>query len=325
MAIRYEGRVIRPFIGVEDFVNSLLGIQVFVNNRLIPLSNKIYLDRSDFDKLKVEIRLDANWSKVRDVATDAGYGLDEIRFGILATGKTLKVSELLHDVAIGVVAPNERISFDVNDVPKVFLDQIGGFEVTCALYLAVDRPPALLQVHQAGTWLEKTTFTVLPEKGASFFSPQPMNSAEKLQLGIHKDSAFFADCRESMLEAEDVDDVFRFYVDSDLLNRLQTDVNPSSRVAAAMMARMAMTALVAHLASTIRGEDLPQLAEEIDAGVYDSFVIKKFVDGTKRNLKLSSTQELLSGVVERPEWLVSRMEGVARMLGDLNEILENQE
>lgn len=313
MSTRAENRAIRPYANIDDFEGLLDDVAVFISGEEAS-EGKHYISRSEFRNCTLAINLIVDWDLVSQCCEDAGFGPGDVAIAVFLTGKTLKETAILLKEPIGLDGDfPETISFSVQDVPRVLLDSIGGFDISFALYLQEAKQARPLHVHQPGTWLVRRVFEIRPKDGFSYFSPQPMTLQDKTQWGLNKSTLFYADFQESMLNAQRADDVMNFYVDDKMLARLAIDRSPASVLTQAMMARIALSSLIHNLRSGLTEMDISEVAQHIDDGIYKDYVISSFVAGMKRQLGQRSTLDFLQDVCSSPEKLVSQIEGIVGM------------
>lgn len=324
MASRSEQRVIRPFIGLDAYEGLLRSIHVSLNKRKLK-TDKDYLDETQFEDLALQLELKFNVGEVLVAANDTGLKPSELSFVIIAYGNTFKRAELLRAWNLETSEIEESLTFHTSDLPDIFGDSFGGFNLVFALILNKERQRIPLHVSSPGTWLTKREIQVRPERNISFFAPTPMNLEKKKDFGLSsKALLYIQEGIESIQFATSVEQALTVWVDEETLLALQNNYNPAAEVAAMMLARTAIGAVVELIGRVLGAKDFDmdgyanQLANEEN----DERVLTRFV---KRAHKVLGNQEnwvaTLDQIKADPQLVASKIEAQADLRGEIKKAL----
>lgn len=324
MASRSEQRIIRPFLGLDAYEGLLRTLHVKVNKRQLKV-DKDYLDDSQFDDLALELDLQFNVGEALVAANDTGLKPSELSFVVLAYGMTFKRVEILRSWNLGVDEIEGSLNFHTTDLPDIFGDSFGGFNLVFALVLNEQRPPAPLQISTPGTWLVKREIQIRPERSISFFAPTPMNLAKKKEFNLSpKALLYIQEGVESIQYATNVEQVLTVWVDEETLLSLQNNYNPAAEVAAMMLARTAIGAVVELIGRVLNGKDfdLNAFASQLETDEADERVLTKFV---RRANKVLGNQDdwsaTLSELKRDPQLVASKIEAQVDLRAELKKAL----
>lgn len=324
MAARSEQRIIRPFLGLDAYEGILRTIHVKVNKRQLKL-DKDYLDESQFEDLAIELDLQFNVGEVLVSANDTGLQPNELSFVVLAYGNTFKRAEILRSWNLGEDEIEGSLDFHTSDLPEIFGDSFGGFNLVFALVLNKERPAAPLQVSTPGTWLVKREIQIRPERSISFFAPTPMNLAKKKEFNLSpKALLYIQEGVESIQFATSVEQVLTVWVDEETLLSLQNNYNPAAEVAAMLLARTAIGAVVELIGRVLNSKDfdLDVFADQLKADDGDERVLTRFV---RRANKVLGNQDDWSATLNElksdPQLVASKIEAQADLRAELKKAL----
>lgn len=324
MVSRSEQRIIRPFIGLDAYEGLLRSIHVSLNKRQLKI-DKDYLDESQFEDLALQFDLKFNVGEVLVAANDTGLKPNELSFVVLAYGNTFKRSELLRSWNLETDQIEENLSFHTSDLPEIFGDSFGGFNLVFALVLNQKRPNVPLHVSSPGTWLVKREIQVRPERSISFFAPTPMNLAKKKELGLSSKSLLYIqEGVESIQYATTVEQVLTVWVDEETLLSLQNNYNPAAEVAAMMLARTAIGAVVELIGRVLNGKDFDVhgYATQLQEDESDDRVLTRFV---RRANKVLGNQDNWAATLDElkldPQLVASKIEAQADLRSELKRAL----
>jgi hypothetical protein len=325
MVSRHEERVIRPFVGLEDFDELFNEITLTVNG--VKATPNAFIPSETFKDLVFDLR--TFWDPKAAIESIAILNLnpEDVHFAIYLLGKTLKRVEVLRDLPLSKLAnPETSIAHTFSDAPHIFGDKVLGFNVVVALYLKNARIPKALTVYEEGTWLSKKEFTVRPERGLALFSPTPMNAEQKNLLGLPKKTLFYLDINESMFMATEVDQAFTFYVDEDVFIELSDERSKSSQAMALIMVRHALSGVVTALSKSLSGKnDLAAFDEEITQGEHDDTVGVRLLKAFRKKLPKMSNLDLLELAGSEPEKLMALLDDSMNLAGEILKVTKLEE
>jgi hypothetical protein len=328
VAIRSEQRVIRPFLGLDAYEGFLRPIHVWVNRRQLKI-DKDYLDETLFADLNIQLDLKVNTGEVLVAANDTGLRPDQLSFAVIAYGNTFKRSEVLRSWNLEHDQIEETLSFHTSDLPEIFGDSFGGFNLVFAVILNSERPSIPLQVSTPGTWLTKREVQVRPERSVSFFAPTPMNLAKKKDFELSaKALLYIQEGPESIQYATTVEQALTVWVDEETLLSLSNNNNPAADVAAMLLARTAIGAVIELIGRVVNARDFDAKAFilELNEEGSDERVLTRFVRRAHKVLGNNEDWEAtLDALKSDPQLVASKIEAQADLKSELRKALARGE
>lgn len=328
MAFRSEQRVIRPFLNLEAYEGLLRPIRVWMNKRQLKL-DKDYLDDSLFSDLNIQLDLKINLGEALVAASDTGLSADQLSFVVIAYGNSFKRSEVLRSWNLQHDEIEETLSFHTSDIPEIFGDSFGGFNLVFAIVLNTERQEVPLQVSAPGTWLTKREVQVRPERSVSFFAPTPMNAAQKKKFELSsKALLYIQEGPESIQYATSVEQALTVWVDEETLLSLSNNNNPAAEVAAMLLARTAIGAVVELIGRVLGSADFdPQaLISELQDQVSDERILSRFVRRAHKVLGHNDDwQATLDALKSDPQLVASKIEAQADLKSELRKALSRED
>lgn len=326
MASRHEERVIRPFVGLEDFSSIFDDVTLRVGDQKV--NPNLYLDPDKFREASLNLTTFWNPKSVSDALGILKLEPKDVNFAVYLLGKTLKEVVIVRDFALSTIRnPETAISIGYQDAPRVLGDNLAGFDVVVALYLKKSRESKPLTVYEEGTWLAKTEFTVRPDRGLSMFSPLAMDSEIKKTMGLPKKTMFFLETQsESLFHTTDVERVFRFWVDERVYTELQDERSKTSQAMALLMVRQALSGIIAVLSRNL-GEfpDIDSAVQQFDAGEFEESVASRLVASIKRKLPNSGTEDVFVLAKNDPERLVALLDDAMNLSAEVLKVSQKDE
>jgi len=226
MSARSESRVVRPFAGLGRVGEALAGSRLLLNGAGVEEDSATRTaDQMATDIFELEVNLDL------DVVRKSVESLDipevDVGFVIVATGRTLKASSVLHRSIIAGDYVPDRVPLSRADHPEVFGD-VRGFSIRCAIVLLHDIQPRPLKPHLAGTWLARRDFSVILESDViGGFNPSRLTAEAKERFGLPKGTVSFVYIKDSLVHAESLNESVEFLIDEQIHNSLYVDQNSS--------------------------------------------------------------------------------------------------
>jgi hypothetical protein len=326
MASRSEERVIRPFVGLEDFASIFEDVTLRVGEQ--KANPKLYLEPEKFREATLNLTTFWNPKKVIDALAILKLDPNDVHFAVYLLGKTLKEVMPVRDIAVSMVKnPESAISISYQDAPRVLGDNLAGYDVVVALYLKKSRESKPLTVYEEGTWLAKTEFTIRPDRGLSMFSPLAMNAEQKKTMGIPKKTMFFLEAQsESLFHATDVDRVFKFWVDDRVYTELQDERSKAAQAMALLMVRQALSGIIGVLSrNLVEFPDLESAVDQFDSGAFEESVASRLVSSIKKKLPNSDTKLVFELAKHDPERLVALLDDAMNLSAEVLKVSQKDE
>lgn len=224
MSARSESRVVRPFAGLGRVGESLATSRLVLNGEAAELDS-VTRTAQELATDSFAIEVDVDLKAVSDAVESLGIPEVDVGFVVVATGRTLKASVILHkSLIIGEGAP-DRIDLSKELFPEIFGDS-RGFSVRCAIVLLHDLQPRPLKPHLAGTWLARRDFAVIPESDVlGGFNPSRLTAEARQRFGLPDGTVSFVHVKDSLLEAESLNESVEFLIDEQIHDSLYLDQN----------------------------------------------------------------------------------------------------
>lgn len=321
--VKTANRIIRPYLGIENFDNSLDGIQFKVNGELN--SGKQYLNRSQFEDLRLSIEFRLVLATLERDAKEIGLNLSDLQLQLFAHSKTLSRVHTIRDWNLQS-DDLEDLEFHSADLPDVFLDSRSGFEVRCALILGNQQSAAPLKVYEKGTWLSIVGWQVLPDQEVALFSPKPMDLSTKRSLGLDSKALVFVESKsKSIWAAAEIDDAITVWIDDDTLNQILMSRSSASKSIELLLARLALESLVTQISKAL-GEERrspAELAEMLESNEIDSNAFTTFFERNKGTLsEQNDLAEAIELIKANPALAASKLESQVDIRGDIKRLIK---
>lgn len=322
---RSEQRIVRPFLGLENFQDLLDSCVLKVQRKKITPGSTAYLDASEFWDLDLELSITLDAAAVKHAADEIDVRPEDLDFIAVAYGNTFRQSQVLFRADLGQLDSAKALSFHGSELPLVLRDSFRGFDIVFAIVLNKKRNAVPLTVHQAGTWLVKQEYSARPLVDSTDFSPTPMDKAMKASLGIPSKSMFFVqDGSESLEFATRFADAITVWVDEGLLRQLQLTNGSASRVISIMLAKSAVAALVEKASLLfVSGEvdEAPFIAQETSA--MESALGRLVRQAVKSMGKNTDVEMAIQALKDDPQRVIACLDATLDILGELTRNLES--
>ena len=226
--IRSERRVVRPYSGLGDVDKCLDGTHLMLNGDVVE-GTSLIRESSELVEDQISLRLGVDTDLIAAAVERMKIPEVDVGFAILATGKSLKATEVLFSSPILTAAVPDTIPLSVADYPLVFGD-LRGFNVRVCIVLRHDLQPRPLTPHQAGTWLAARDFSVSARSDVlSGFNPQRLTSEIRESLNLPEGTqTYLAVTVDSVLESPSLAEAVAFYIDAPLFDLMHA--NQSSAI-----------------------------------------------------------------------------------------------
>jgi hypothetical protein len=326
MVSRLEERLIRPFVGLEDFSNVFDEVSLRVGDERA--NPNLYLDPEKFRETSLNLTTFWNPKSVIDALGILNLSPEDVHFAIYLLGKTLKEVVIVRDVALSMIKnPETAISIGYQDAPRVLGDNLAGFDVVVALYLKKGRESKPLTVYEEGTWLAKSEFTIRPDRGLSMFSPLAMDAEQKKTMGLPKKTMFFLETQsESVFHTTDVDRVFKFWVDERVYTELQDERSKVSQAMALLMVRQALSGIIGILSRNLSEfSDIESATQQFDGGAFEESVASRLVSSIKKKLPATDTKQVFELASQDPERLVALLDDAMNLSAEVLKVSQKDE
>jgi hypothetical protein len=320
---RTEQRKVRPYLNIEVFEGLLNGVKVSINGKALR-GEKEYLEPKVFSDLVLDIEISLNETDISLCARELGLDLHQIQFSLIAYGNTFKKSAILRSWKLSENIKDRSLTLHSSDLPEVFMDKFGGFNIVFVLTLAENLEPKPLKVYLSGTWLVKREFQIRPDQDVSFFSPMPMDSAKKKELNLPTKALIYLEYGDEGIEfATSIEDVIKVWVDEGVLTSLQNDKSSTADVTAMMLARTAIGSLIEQIGQLFNSEefDLQQYGEALSSEVGDERVLTKFVKRAHKVLGSNDWALTLQAIKEDPQKVATKIEAQADLRDSIKKAL----
>jgi len=322
---RSEQRVVRPFLGLENFQDLLDSCVLKVQRKKVAPGSTTYLDSSEFWELDLNLTLALDQSKTKHAADEIDVSLQDLDFIAVAYGNTFRQSQVLFRANLEQLDSARSLSFHGSELPLVLRDSFRGFDVVFAIVLNKKRNVVPLTVHQVGTWLVKQEYSARPLVDSTDFSPTPMDKAMKASLGIPSKAMFFVqDGSESLEFATRFADAITVWVDEGLLRQLQLTNGTAGRVISIMLAKSAVAALVEKASLLFVSGDVdetPFIAQE--ASAMESALGRLVKQAVKSMGKNTDVEMAIQAMKDDPQRVVACLDATLDILGELTRNLES--
>lgn len=296
-SIRSEKRVVRPFAELGDVDACLEATRLVVNGQVSDSSSVVReADELPNDRFSLQLDVDA------DAVAAAVQRMDipevDIGIAVIATGRSLKASAVLHRSPVLADAVPGSIDLDASQFPDVFGD-LRGFDVRCCVVLLHDLQPRALRPHLAGTWLAARDFSVRVRGDVlSAFNPQRMTAEIRGHYALPEGAVtYLAIEDDNLLSVSELADALVFYIDADLFDRLHA--SQSTPLGQALQRQLVVEFLMGALPVIVKDIDSAQLEGAEDTALDQEAPAGALVHGVAERIGMSPAS-LCAGVRTDP-------------------------
>ncbi len=226
MSSRTESRVVRPFAGLGRLGEVLVGSSLLLNGEALEDDSATRTaEQMATDVYELDVNVDL--AVIRKAVDSLDIPEVDVGFVIVATGRTLKATIILHkSIVVGDDVPS-RLQLSRVDYPEVFGDT-RGFTLRCAVVLLHGIQPRPLKPHLAGTWLARRNFSVILESDViGGFNPSRLTAEAKQRFGLPDGTVSYVHVKDSLLEAESLNESVELLIDEQIHDSLYMDQNSS--------------------------------------------------------------------------------------------------
>ncbi len=265
---------IRPFGSVTALDELMSGMSLIVEGQRVDPDGSLILDEDVYLRSGVGLRLAADQKTLKSLIADLqdtngraaleslGVTIEDLEFVVLATSWFLRIVDIverrpLADLANGPLT----IEISADPRPDSLRSPNAGCEIDVMVCLARARPRLPLRPWRRGTWLARTSFGLSTAESLSGFTPKPMDSAKKVELGIPPNATRYITMGvDSPLDESTGEDSLEMWVDADVLAKMSA--MPRSAASKALQGQLFVDA-VAAVVRSVRGvpgdEDVPKI------------------------------------------------------------------
>ncbi len=221
-----EQRDIRPFGSAATFDHALSQLRVQMNGSIMEPRGRLSMPAISFltEPMTLRLGLDqpsANETVVALTMATAETHLEQsdLEMLVVASTKRLKAAEIVRRIALDELTAAPIEIARGSDRPVALQAPFGGCQLDIYIALREQLEPAPLRPWRRGTWLARTSFTVVTDFGDIGFTPYPLDDEERARLRLPAGTVRYADL-DNPLDPEAGQESLRLYVDTDLLASL---------------------------------------------------------------------------------------------------------
>lgn len=247
-----EHRLVRPFVGVDDFASAFSRAHLRLGGALVENGERLSTSSSSLlhDPPVLVFAPGGSGEALRKslvaAADVAGLEPEAIEVIVVASTPYLRLADVLFRMRIsseGELPDELDLRADCPDA-QALKAPMGGCDVSVYVCLAEHRSPEPLKPTRKGTWLGRATFGIRTELGELGFTPVALTPASRAELKIGPDTSRFVqidDAEDLLLER--LDDAVTLHVDEDLLAAVSK--NPNSPAARAFQRQLFLDVITA--------------------------------------------------------------------------------
>jgi len=277
---RSESRVVRPFEGIDQFLNDiklrLLREGDFVSDGSITLPSTLEGIEPAID-FSIDIKSLKNQSEINLEELKLFVSIEDFRMKRNAMILSKKLEEL----------PSSPWVIPKNHVEKISWGST--VKIRIALVLANDKPIEIGKPFLGGQWLAKKEFSIHKDKETPNFEIQPTKKEDFISRGLPGDTLFFVECiADDLNQIENPMDAVAVYLHEDAYETLAQAENAAS-------AKLIMNMILSEILSSIISHGFKHLpdGEELIKGNLLCNLVEKLQQATDikyENLKKISLE-----------------------------------
>lgn len=221
---RQEGRIVRPFQGLDPVEALCKGIRLSINSRVSEGGTKRErLSDQELAHSELTISFGFTQGQLIDAIEHSGVHEVDLALVVIARAKTYRLARTIYMCPLGSGLLPERLEIDRSADPFIFGDQ-GGFDIRVAIVLTSELQPQSLRPSRRGTWLARHDFFLRPEGDIKGFSLNPLTPEIRSLHGIPDETLTFVNIEvDDLLEVDSLLDAVTVYVDEEALRFIHSD------------------------------------------------------------------------------------------------------
>jgi hypothetical protein len=262
-----EVRIVRPFVGVERFQAILDTWSVHIGPDQIAAGDHAVIGSSNYLGIKPvlvmaqeEAGAEAVRNAARQTAEELGFDPDDVEVLVIASTPFLRLADIAYRKPLSAsdaIVPSTVLGGDADTVLRALEAPNGGCDIDVFFILANGTDPKPLAPSRKGTWLGRAQFSIRTELGELGFTPIPLGSEERENLGISAETIRYVEVSQQDLMSEQLSDVVLLYVDEKLLAHLNQ--SPHSPAARSFQRQLYLDVMSAVVRAAVRNDDFEQL------------------------------------------------------------------
>lgn len=225
---RNEGRVLRPFRGLEGIDDLVAGAHVLVNTVRGPGAYRLNQPFKCPGRLlaSAEIKVDIRATQSELLAAVERLGVPAEAVSLVVMARDLGVSPLKETVVLSVTPltaldrPVEVCTSGDTERARPLRNRHDGFSLVIQFVLDRDLPAKPLTPHLKGTILSGGTWDAISTDARSGIQPQPLTQEVRNRHLLPAAVWFFVEKIDSYLEAPNLREAFTVYVEEQYLRNL---------------------------------------------------------------------------------------------------------
>ena len=301
---REEGKVIKPFKGLEVFDDVLLDTSLVASTlygevEILALGHG-QLRGLSIDTVGYRLNLKTSAAEFKKICHDFGIGVEEIDLVALVRDQqsaTLHEEELLKVIGLNEIDSSVVLVERDHQRSRLMTNRYTGLKFEIFLVLNSDIAARPLKPRRKGTILAQTEFFVNVRDGKGGLKPYPLTAEVRENNDLPNSVWLWIDEEnDALLDATKLKDAFSIYVDEEILNMLTRLSGPQRSFAMQAIIAPAIAQIVSSASAELK---LPE-RENYDFGKSSSAVLRLIFGKIKKVKPNISDEDFLTLVREKP-------------------------
>lgn len=220
-----EVRVVRPYVGGDEFQRMLDGVRLRCADLYVESGGQVSVSLDEYVNYPFTLQLDSfEGDLARNGAEALGLDLGDIDLLVLAVAPRLRFVDVVfkRDLSSFEELP-DKIDLSGSDRPRALRAPHGGADLRVYFCLNRELKPEPVRPWRRGTWLGQQEFRVRSDLSGAGFVPIRFTDEDRAHYGLSQETARFVTLDDGdPFDPEPGPDMVRLYVDGDLLDRLAT-------------------------------------------------------------------------------------------------------
>lgn len=249
-----EQREIRPVRAVDALDELLGGSVLYAGHQRYEADERVILDELSYLNSPVAVDLGGK-KRIVDALETAGRELSELdldiadlELALILSSSYLRILELSHRIPLAELPElSGPLLLTSGQRPAALRAPRSGCTIELSIHLARQRPRQPLKPWRRGSWISRTTWSLVTELAFSGFTPKPLTAEKRKEFGLGGKATRYITLASSPLDAEVSEDSVELWFDADLLAKISA--NPTTKMAVALQRQLfvdAVDAVVTH-------------------------------------------------------------------------------
>lgn len=316
-----EQRDIRA-IGTSPAIEGLLhGATLWVGDVELARDERLVLEEDVF--LNTSVSLDLGTREQLDIALvkaqaelkPLNLALEHLEFVVTLSSGYLKICELRHRMPLSDLSTvGPRLKLSEPPRPLGLRSPRAGCTIEASIYVASQRPSHPLRPWRMGSWLARSTWSLVTDHGFGGFTPKPMDAQKKKEFGLPPSAVRYVVVpEEATMELGSTEEQVELWIDADLLARIS--LNPKSKPARLLQLQFFVDTVAAVVDAATRAPSFSALSwKDLEDTLLGRVIALIAPNGSSEAARTQACSNALDRLKEDRQAFIAHVEGATELL-----------